>query len=113
MDIYFFSIILVQPSLAQDTLKLLANEEIACYPGKGYNSVHWLRWLFEALGQKILQDSAEWTILCDMGGGVRDAVKKYRMHDFSCAKRACQSLAKRLGTEYTLQDLACFLCLRK
>ena len=94
-------------------MKLLADKGIACYPGKGYNSVHWLRWLFQALGRKVVQDRPAWVMLCDMGAGVRAAAEKFDLQDFSCAKRACEALTKRLGMEYTLQDLACFLCLCK
>ena len=93
-------------------LELLVTKGIKCHPGKGYNSVHWLPWMFQGLNVKVRQDNTEWEILCDMGGLGWNSLRRPRCQTWQHAwkrSRACFSVCIFLCIS-SLEDIQTYIC---
>ena len=69
------------------------------------------RWLFQAERIEAQVDAAEWKMLSRMGDGVKAGAQKCGVESYQQAADLCRSISSAYGEKYTLDSLACFLCL--
>ena len=64
-----------------------------------------------ASATSMTNTSKDWIVLEKMGAGVSSGSSHYEINSYDDAMRARASIAERLGVEYSLADLACYLCM--
>ncbi|CAK0873751.1 unnamed protein product [Prorocentrum cordatum] len=102
---------LQKPPFCYDAYRqILQRAGVRFYHGglKSYNSTHLLRSLAFATRSRFEDHLGDWDALSNMGNGV----KQYEL-DYDTAVQMVDSVRRSGVPEYSLGDLACYLCLAK